>query len=103
MQSVSPRLASGALVRLFVAAALVAVVAVGAPLHSHDVVAIGADQASPQKVPCAACVVGASPGLVLERVDVAPRLEAVAAVSDPENAVVTLPVAVRPGRAPPSV
>lgn len=103
MQLTLSRFASGTRLRLFAAAVLVAFIAVGAPMHSHDVVAIGADQTSPQKAPCAACTVSASPGLVLERADVAPRLEAVAVVSDRELAVVALPVSVRSGRAPPAV
>jgi hypothetical protein len=103
MQFVSFRIGPGALARLFAAAVLVAVVAVGAPLHSHDIVAIGAGHDSLQKSPCAACIVSASPGLVLERADVDPNVEAVRAVSLPENSVVSLSVAVRPGRAPPAV
>lgn len=102
MKLVSPTSAFGVVSRLVIAAMLVAVVAVGAPLHSHDV-ALDGDQPSPQKAPCAACVTGASPGLVLERTDVVPRLEAIDVVSVSECDVVRFSFRVRPGRAPPVV
>jgi hypothetical protein len=101
MKLVAPTSAFGIFVRLLSAAVMIAVVAVGAPLHSHDV-ALDGDAPSPQKAQCAACVTGASPGLVLERTDVAPVLEAIAVVSTPEIAVVVLPQPVRCGRAPPA-
>jgi hypothetical protein len=98
----SHRTAIGAFVRLLTAAVLVAVVSVGAPLHSHDV-AFGDDRAAPQKAQCAACITGATPGLVLDRTDLAPRFEAVAVVSVPETIALALSLPVRPGRAPPPV
>jgi phage tail protein X len=101
MKLVAPTSAFGIFVRLISAAVLIAVVAVGAPLHSHDV-ALDGDQTTPQKASCAACVINASPGLVLEQTDIAPVLQAIAEVSVPDIAVVVLPQPVRCGRAPPA-
>jgi hypothetical protein len=99
MRLVVPRSATGTFARLAAAAILVAVVAVGAPLHAHDI-ASGGDAA--QKAQCAACVVGANPGLVLAPADFVPSFDAIDVVSVAESDVVTLSVAVRPGRAPPA-
>jgi hypothetical protein len=102
MRLVSFGNAFGTLVRVLTAAALVAVVAVGAPMHSHDVGGF-ADGDTPQMAPCAACVSSASPGLVLACAEVTPRLEPIGVVSTPCRDLVPLPVAARSGRAPPTV
>jgi len=101
MKLVAPTSAFGIFIRLLSAAVMIAVVAVGAPLHSHDV-ALDGGQTAPQKSSCAACVLGASPGLVLEQTDIAPVFQAIAELSVPELAVVVLPQPVRSGRAPPA-
>lgn len=101
MRLVASRSSLGAFARLVAAAVLVAVVAVGAPLHAHDLVPSGSDTL--QKSSCAACVVSASPALVLEQVDAVPRFEALDVVSVDEPEVAALSFAVRPGRAPPVV
>lgn len=88
--------------RLFWAAVLVAIISVGAPLHSHDI-AFDGDQASPRKSGCAACVTSASPGLVLEHTDVVPILEAIEIITVPAIAVVPHSLPVRSGRAPPAL
>lgn len=88
--------------RLLAAATLVAIVAVGAPMHAHDL-AVEGGNALPQKAPCAACVVNASPGIILERADIAPIFVALAVVHSSERVVVALALPVRPGRAPPTV
>jgi hypothetical protein len=101
MRLVSPTSAFGALVRLVAAAALIAVIAVGAPLHSHDLVLGSDDGSTPQKAPCAACVTGSSLGVVSERVDVAPGFQRIGVVFAHESLVVAFSLPIRSGRAPP--
>lgn len=103
MRLVSSGSAFSTLVRLVAAAALIAVLAVGVPMHSHDLVIGTSDGSAPQKAPCAACVASASPGLVSDRADVVPVWQAVDVVFAPASVAVALPLPIRSGRAPPAV
>ncbi len=103
MRLLSPTGNFGVLVRLIAAAAMVAVIAVGAPLHSHDLSVNSGEPGSSPKAPCAACVTGANPGLVAVHADVAPHFLAVDDVSISETVAVSLSLPSRTGRAPPVV
>ena len=102
MKLLSPSSPFSTLVRLVAAAALIAVLAVGVPMHSHDLVIGTSDGSAPQKAPCAACVTSASPGLVPDRADFVPAWQPVGAVLAPESVAVAVALPIRSGRAPPA-
>lgn len=102
MRLVAPTTAFAALVRLLAAATMIAVIAVGAPMHSHDL-ALGTGEAgAPKNSTCAACVSSASPGLVAERGEFAPGFRAVDLVPAVESCAVARSLPIRAGRAPPA-
>ncbi|MGK2857039.1 MAG: hypothetical protein ACSLFQ_07525 [Thermoanaerobaculia bacterium] len=102
MRLVAPRTAFAALIRLLAAATMIAVIAVGAPMHSHDLAFGSGEAGAPQSSTCAACVSGASPGLVAESADFAPGLQPVDVVAAVESCAVALSLPIRAGRAPPA-
>ena len=103
MRLVSSESAFSTLVRLAAATALIAVLALGVPMHSHDLVIGTSDGNAPQKTPCAACVTSASPGLVSDRADFVPAWQPVGTVHAPESIAVAVALPLRSGRAPPAV
>lgn len=103
MGLVSAGSAFSTLVRLVAATALIAVLAFGVPLHSHDLVIGTSDGSAPLKAPCAACIASASPGLISDRADFVPVWQAVGVVLSPESVAVAVALPIRSGRAPPTV
>lgn len=103
MKLVCPSTAFSTLVRLVAATALIAVLAVGVPMHSHELVIGTSDGSAPQKAPCAACVASASPGLVSDRADFVPAWQPMGMVLAPESTAVAIALPIRSGRAPPAI
>lgn len=102
MRLVAPKTAFAALVRLLAAATTIAVIAVGAPMHSHDLAFGNGEASAPKNPTCAACVSSASPGLVAERGECAPGFQPVDLVPATESCTVALSLPIRSGRAPPA-